>query len=262
MPAKRIIPCLDIKDGRVVKGTNFVGLRDAGDPVALAKIYNQQGADELVFLDITASQEKRKIVLQLVGAVAREVFIPFTVGGGVADLKTIEELLLAGAEKVSLNTAAIHTPELIPQAAERFGCQCVVVAIDAKRVGDHWEVFTHGGRNPTGLNAVEWAKQAAQRGAGEILLTSMDADGTRAGYDLALTKAIYSAVPIPVIASGGAGSAQQVVEVLAVADAALLASLLHYGELTVAQIKQAAWQAGFELRWPPQPSAAEAQEVC
>ena len=248
MPAKRIIPCLDIKNGRVVKGTNFVGLRDAGDPVELAKVYNEQGADELVFLDITASYEKRDIVLDLVKAVAKQIFIPFTVGGGIGDIETIEALLLGGAEKVSLNTAVLKNPDLINQAAERFGRQCVVVAIDAKRVGDHWEVFTHGGRNATGLDAVAWAKEVAQRGAGEILLTSMDADGTKAGYDLALTKTIYSAVPIPVIASGGAGTLGQVVEVLAVSDAALLASLLHYGELTVAQIKQAGRQAGLVLR--------------
>ena len=248
MPAKRIIPCLDIKNGRVVKGTNFVGLRDAGDPVELAKVYNEQGADELVFLDITASHEKRDIVLDLVKAVAKQIFIPFTVGGGIGDIETIEALLLGGAEKVSLNTAAIKNPELINQAAQRFGRQCVVVAIDAKRVGDHWEVFTHGGRNPTGLDVIAWAKQVAERGAGEILLTSMDADGTKAGYDLALTQKAYETLEIPVIASGGAGTLEHVVDVLAVSDAALLASLLHYGELTVAQIKAAAAQVQLPVR--------------
>ncbi len=248
MPAKRIIPCLDIKDGRVVKGTSFVNLRDAGDPVELAKAYNDQGADELVFLDITASHEKRDIVVELVKRVAQQIFIPFTVGGGIGDIETIEALLLSGADKVSLNTAALKNPELITQASRRFGAQCIVVAIDARREGDHWGVFTHGGRNPTGRDVVEWAREAEERGAGEILLTSMDADGTRAGYDLALTRTVYQAVGIPVIASGGAGLLQHVVEVLAVSDAALLASLLHYGETTIEAIKFAAIKAAFEVR--------------
>ncbi|UFP94010.1 imidazole glycerol phosphate synthase subunit HisF [Gloeobacter morelensis] len=241
MLAKRIVPCLDVKAGRVVKGVNFVGLRDAGDPVELAKLYNDQGADELVFLDIAATHEKRAILLDVVYRTAERVFIPLTVGGGIGDLDTIQALLDAGADKVSINSAAVRDPELISRAGERFGAQCIVLAIDARaRAGtDGWEVYVRGGRTPTGLDAVAWAVEGERRGAGEILLTSMDADGTRAGYDLALTRAVAEAVQLPVIASGGAGNCEHIRTALTEgeAQAALLASLLHYGELTVEQIK-------------------------
>jgi len=239
MLSKRIIPCLDVMDGRVVKGINFVRLVDAGDPVELAKIYDREGADELVFLDITASHEKRDIMIETVKRVAEEVFIPFTVGGGINDLETIRMILSAGADKVSINTAAVNDPSIISAAAEKFGSQCVVVAIDAKKNNGGWEIYTHGGRKPTGIDAVEWAKQAESLGAGEILLTSMDRDGTKIGYDIGLTKAVAQAVGIPVIASGGAGTLEHIYEALvdAGADAALLASLLHYGELRISQIK-------------------------
>jgi cyclase len=253
MLAKRIIPCLDVTAGRVVKGTNFVDLRDAGDPVELAKKYSDEGADELVFLDITASSDKRDIMLDVVRRTAEKVFIPFTVGGGIYELQTIRELLKAGADKVSINTAAVKRPEFVREAAEMFGTQCIVVAIDAKTpppsppplgggvkgrgLATNWEVFTHGGRNPTGLDAVQWAEKMAEYGAGEILLTSMDRDGTKIGYDLELTRAICKAVRIPVIASGGAGTLEHIAEALKICDAALLASLVHYGELTIPQIK-------------------------
>ena len=236
---KRIIPCLDVKDGRVVKGVNFVSLRDAGDPVDCAKAYDQAGADELVFLDITASFEKRGIFLDVVRKTAEEVFMPLTVGGGISNLNDIRSLLNAGADKVSLNTAAVKDPDLIRAGANMFGSQCIVVAIDAKRVGDDWEVFTHGGRTATGKNVILWAKQVESLGAGEILLTSMDADGTKNGYDLALSKAVSDAVNIPVIASGGAGALEHFYEVFAQsgATAALAASVFHFGEIPIPQVK-------------------------
>ncbi|AGY57891.1 imidazole glycerol phosphate synthase subunit HisF [Gloeobacter kilaueensis] len=240
MLARRIVPCLDVQAGRVVKGINFVGLRDAGDPVALAKLYDEQGADELVFLDIAATHEQRAILIDVVRRTAEQVFIPLTVGGGIADLETIQALLAAGADKVSLNSAAVRDPELIARAADRFGTQCVVLAIDARsRSGGGWEVYVRGGRTPTGIDAIEWAIEGERRGAGEILLTSMDADGTRAGYNLQLTRAVAEAVQLPVIASGGAGSCEHIRAALTAgkAQAALIASLLHYGELNVAQIK-------------------------
>ena len=236
---KRIIPCLDVKDGRVVKGVNFVSLKDAGDPVDCAKAYDQAGADELVFLDITASHENRKIFLDVVQKTAECVFMPLTVGGGISNLSDIRNLLNAGADKVSMNTSAVNDPDLIRQAANRFGSQCIVVAIDAKRVGDHWEVFTHGGRTATGKDVIAWAQQAQAQGAGEILLTSMDADGTKNGFDLGLTKAIAAAVSIPVIASGGAGTLEHFYQVFAQAgaDAALAASVFHYGEISIPEVK-------------------------
>ncbi len=245
MLAKRIIPCLDVTEGRVVKGVKFVDLKDAGDPVELAAYYDKEGADELVFLDITASSDKRYIMIDVVKRVAERIYIPFTVGGGISDIETMRRLLAAGADKVSINTAAVADPNLIKKGAERFGSQCVVVAIDAKKVlrssksEGGWEVYTHGGRTPTGLDAVEWAKKAESLGAGEILLTSMDRDGTKLGYDLELTRAIADAVEIPVIASGGAGNIEHVYEafIKGKADAALLASLLHYRELTIKEIK-------------------------
>ncbi|HSI72144.1 MAG TPA: imidazole glycerol phosphate synthase subunit HisF [Fimbriimonas sp.] len=250
MSSVRLIPCLDIKEGRVVKGVNFVGLRDAGDPVELAKFYDSEGADELVFLDITASHESRAPVIELAERVAEHVFIPFTVGGGLRSVEDIREALLAGADKVSLNTAAIKTPELLSEAASRFGSQCVVVAIDAKRVGDTWEVFTHGGRHSTGLNAIEWGARVSQLGAGEILLTSMDGDGTQAGYDLELTRAVSEAVAIPVIASGGAGEPKHLVDAIrdGKADAVLLASIVHDGMYRIRDIKQQMSNAGLPMR--------------
>lgn len=250
MLGKRIIPCLDVTEGRVVKGTKFVNLKDAGDPVELAAYYDQEGADELVFLDITASSDKRYIMLEVVKKVAEKVFIPFTVGGGIKDLVTMRELLAGGADKISINTAAINDPQLITKAAEKFGSQCVVVAIDAKRSGDHWEVYTHGGRTPTGRDAIQWAKEAEKLGAGEILLTSMDKDGTKDGYDLELTRAIADALVIPVIASGGAGKTEHIwlAFVQGHADAALLASLLHYRELTIKEIKDYLENKGITVR--------------
>ena len=240
MLAKRIIPCLDVDDGRVVKGVKFVSLRDAGDPVDAAKAYNDAGADELVFLDITASHEKRPIIFDVVEKTAAAVFMPLTVGGGIRTVDDIRALLSAGADKVSINTSAVERPDFINEASDRFGNQCIVVAIDAKKKGSGWEVFTHGGRSPTGKDAVAWAKEAEQRGAGEILLTSMDADGTKQGYDVALTKAVSSAVCIPVIASGGAGKPEHFYEALTAggADAALAASLFHFGELSITEVKQ------------------------
>lgn len=243
MLAKRILPCLDVKAGRVVKGVNFVDLRDAGDPVELAQVYNDAGADELVFLDITATHEDRTIIFDVVYRTAEQVFIPLTVGGGIQSLETIKQLLRAGADKVSINSAAVRDPGLIDRASERFGNQCIVVAIDARRRPDPahpgWDVYVRGGRENTGLDAVAWAKEVAQRGAGELLVTSMDADGTQAGYDLQLTRTIAEQVEIPVIASGGAGTCDHILEALTdgKAEAALLASLLHYGQLTVSQIK-------------------------
>ncbi len=237
---KRIIPCLDVKDGRVVKGVNFVDLKDAGDPVAVARAYDEQGADELVFLDITASHEGRKIFLDVVAKTAEQVFMPLTVGGGINTIQDIRDLLNAGADKVSVNTAAVKDPGFIREAADTFGSQCIVVAIDAKRVKDHWEAFTHGGRKPAGKDALLWAGEVAALGAGEILLTSMDADGTKNGYDIPLTKAVCGAVNVPVIASGGVGTLEHFrdVFVLTGADAALAASVFHYGELTVGQVKE------------------------
>lgn len=251
MLAKRIIPCLDVKDGRVVKGVNFVGLRDAGDPVELAKYYNLQGADEIVFLDITATHERRDNVARVVEQTAKEVFVPLTVGGGIRTPEDFQLLLRAGADKISVNSAAVKDKTLISRAAERFGSQCVVVAIDAKAKGaGTWEVVTHGGRQSTGLDAVAWAKEVQRLGAGEILLTSMDADGTKAGFDLPLTKAVTDAVSIPVIASGGCGSLEHFAEVFQQTDcdAALAASLFHFGELTVPQVKEHLRAQGIPVR--------------
>lgn len=243
MLAKRILPCLDVKLGRVVKGVNFVNLQDAGDPVELAKAYNEAGADELVFLDITATHEDRDTIVDVVYRTADQVFIPLTVGGGIQSLESIKLLLRAGADKISLNSAAVRNPDLINQASDRFGNQCIVIAIDARRRQDitnpGWDVFVRGGRENTGKDAIQWAEEVTKRGAGELLVTSMDADGTKAGYDLELTRTIAELVQIPVIASGGAGNCQHIHEALTQgkAEAALLASLLHYGELTVAEIK-------------------------
>lgn len=240
MLAKRIIPCLDVRDGRVVKGVNFVNIRDAGDPVELAKFYSDQGADEIVFLDITATSDARDTVADVVERTASQVFVPLTVGGGIRTLEDFQRLLRAGADKISVNSAAVKDPTLISRASERFGAQCVVLAIDArKRPDGTYEVVTAGGRNPTGMDAIEWAKRGEALGAGEILLTSMDADGTKAGFDLEMTKAITDAVSIPVIASGGCGSLEHFAEVFDVTgcDAALAASLFHFGELTVPQVK-------------------------
>lgn len=242
MLAKRIIPCLDVKDGRVVKGVNFVGLRDAGDPVALAKFYSAQGADEIVFLDITATCENRDTIADVVRRTCREVFVPVTVGGGIRTVDDFKDILRAGADKVSVNSAAVKNPDLVNAAAERYGSQCVVVAIDGRQTGktpSGFEVYVAGGRTPTGIDAVEWAHEVYRRGAGEILLTSMDRDGTKSGFDLALTEAVCKAVGIPVIASGGCGTLGHFSEVFEKtgADAALAASLFHYGELTIAEVK-------------------------
>ena len=254
MLAKRIIPCLDITEGRVVKGTNFVNLRDAGDPVELAKLYDKEGADELVFLDITASSDKRRILINLVSKVAECLFIPFTVGGGINDIDTINDLLRAGADKVSINSAAIKDPSIITKASQRFGSQCIVCAIDAKKAitktitqdilpeikcdsSSQWEVFSHGGRHPTGIDALKWAAFMEKCGAGELLVTSMDKDGTKSGYDIELTETISKNCSIPVIASGGAGKVEHISDILEHSDAALLASLLHYKELSIAEIK-------------------------
>ncbi|PPT04930.1 Imidazole glycerol phosphate synthase cyclase subunit [Geitlerinema sp. FC II] len=244
MLAKRILPCLDVSAGRVVKGVNFVDLQDAGDPVELAQAYNDAGADELVFLDITATHEERDIIIDVVYRTAERVFIPLTVGGGIQSLETIKSLLRAGADKVSINSSAVRDPEFINCASDRFGNQCIVVAIDARRRKDltnpGWDVYVRGGRENTGIDALEWAEEVAKRGAGELLVTSMDADGTQAGYDLELTRAIAERVEIPVIASGGAGNCQHIYEALSEgkAEAALLASLLHYGQLSVNEIKK------------------------
>lgn len=240
MLAKRIIPCLDVNAGRVVKGVNFVDLRDAGDPVEIARQYDAQGADELTFLDITASSDDRGLILSMIEAVADQVFIPLTVGGGVRTADDVRRLLNAGADKISINTAAIADPGLIKTCADKFGSQCIVVAIDAKRVDSHWQVFTHGGRKSTGLDAVAWARQAASLGAGEILLTSMDRDGTGQGFDLELTRAVSQAVSIPVIASGGVGGLDDLVDGVTkgCADAVLAASIFHFGQYTIGQAKQ------------------------
>lgn len=241
MLAKRIIPCLDVRDGRVVKGVNFVNIRDAGDPVELAKYYSDQGADEIVFLDITATSDARDTVADVVERTAAQVFVPLTVGGGIRTLEDFQRLLRAGADKISVNSAAVARPELIAEAAERFGSQCVVLAVDARSRGDGiWEVVVAGGRKPTGMDLIEWVKRGEALGAGEILLTSMDADGTKAGFDLAMTKAVTDAVSIPVIASGGCGSLAHFAEVFEETgcDAALAASLFHFGELTVPQVKE------------------------
>ena len=250
MLAKRIIPCLDIKEGRVVKGVSFLGLRDAGDPLELAMRYNEQSADELVFLDITASHENRGLTLDLAERLARVLFIPFTIGGGICTLDDIHRIVTAGADKVSLNTAAIKNPALIAQGAERFGSQCIVVAMDVKRTGDHWEVYTHGGRNPTGLDALAWAKEVERRGAGEILLTSMDQDGQQKGFDLEITAAISGAVHIPVIASGGGGTVAHFHDALTLgkADAVLAASVFHFGTIPVPVLKQSLHDLGVPVR--------------
>jgi cyclase len=252
MLAKRIIPCLDVKNGRVVKGVNFVDLRDAGDPVEQARVYDAEGADELVFLDITATHEARQTVMKMARAVADQVFIPFTVGGGIRSVDDMRAILRSGADKISINSAAVREPELITAGAEEFGSQAVVVAIDAKRAtpAPTWEVYVRGGRVATGLDAVAWAREVEERGAGEILLTSMDGDGTQEGYDIALTRAIANAVTIPVIASGGAGALSHFAQALTVggADAALAASLFHYKQLTVGQVKQYLAQQGIPVR--------------
>ena len=252
--AKRIIPCLDVTAGRVVKGVNFVNLRDAGDPVEIARRYNEQGADELAFLDITASSDERDLIVGVVEAVAEQVFIPLTVGGGVRSVADVQRLLNAGADKVSINTAAVQDPRLVEQATARYGSQCIVVAVDAKRVpapgAPRWEVYTHGGRRPTGIDALDWGRRMEAAGAGEILLTSMDRDGTRSGFDLELTRAFSDALSIPLIASGGVGNLDHLAEGIldGRADAVLAASVFHYGEYTVRQAKEHMAQRGIEVR--------------
>lgn len=257
--AKRIIPCLDVDQGRVVKGVNFVGIRDAGDPVEVAKRYNEQGADEITFLDITATHEARGTTVKMVEAIAEHVFIPLTVGGGIREIADIRRMLNAGADKVSINSAAVFNPDFVREASQKFGAQCIVVAIDAKRVagsgelGDvdnKWEIFTHGGRKPTGIDAVEWAIKMAQYGAGEILLTSMDRDGVKTGFDLGVTRAVSDAVNIPVIASGGVGNLEHLAEgvLLGHADAVLAASIFHFGEYSIQEAKQYMADKGIEMR--------------
>lgn len=253
MLAKRIIPCLDVDAGRVVKGVRFVDIRDAGDPVEIARRYDQEGADELTFLDITASADNRETMVHVVEQVAGEVFIPLTVGGGIRSLDDISRMLNAGADKVSINTAAVHRPEFVREAAERFGSQCIVVAIDAKQVADapkRWEIFTHGGRKPTGLDAIEWAQRMVSLGAGEILLTSMDRDGTRQGFDLELTRAVSAAVTVPVIASGGVGNLDHLADGVTIgqADAVLAASIFHFAEYSVRQAKEHLARRGVRVR--------------
>lgn len=254
----RVIPCLDVKDGRVVKGVNFIGLRDAGDPVEQARIYDAAGADELCFLDITASHENRGIILDVVRQTAEQVFMPVTVGGGVREMKDIRNLLNAGADKVSINSAAITNPDFVKEASDKCGSQCIVVAIDARREGDQWRVFAKGGREDTGLDAVEWAIKMAEYGAGEILLTSMDKDGTKSGFNIDLTKAVSSSVSIPVIASGGAGTAQHLADgiIKGGASAVLAASIFHFGEVTIAEAKQAMKDAGIPVRAIPEKRSA------
>lgn len=252
MYTKRIIPCLDVKDGRVVKGTNFVGLRDAGDPVELAARYDKERADELVFLDITASSDKRDTIVDVARGCASQVFIPFTIGGGIRTVEDMRKMLKAGADKTSLNTAAVKNPSVIREGAEKFGRQCVVLAVDARRSGDHrWEVYVNGGRTPTGIDCLEWVKRATELGAGEILLTSMDADGTKDGYDIELTRAVSEAVDVPVIASGGAGKLEHFYDVLTEgkADAVLAASVFHYGTFTVREVKEYLKSRGVEVRF-------------
>lgn len=253
--AKRIIPCLDVKDGRVVKGVRFVDIRDAGDPVEVARRYDREGADEITFLDITASSDNRDTIVHVVEKVAEQVFIPLTVGGGIRKIEDVRLMLNAGADKVAINTAAVFNPEFVKQASDRVGSQCIVVAIDAKKVSsegetNRWEIFTHGGRKVTGLDAVEWAKKMAEYGAGEILLTSMDRDGTKSGFDLALTRAISDAVPIPVIASGGVGNLQHLADGITEghAEAVLAASIFHFAEYTVQQAKEHMARCGIEVR--------------
>jgi len=252
--ARRIIPCLDVDAGRVVKGVKFVDIRDAGDPVEIARRYDREGADEITFLDITASSDQRETMVHVVEAVAGEVFIPLTVGGGIRELADIRRMLNAGADKVAINTAAVHRPEFVGEAAERFGSQCIVVAIDAKQVeaGDRprWEIFTHGGRRPTGIDAVDWARRMVDRGAGEILLTSMDRDGTKEGFDLALTRAVADAVEVPVIASGGVGNLRHLVEGILEghADAVLAASIFHFGEYSIREAKEYMAEHDIEVR--------------
>ncbi|RMH50300.1 MAG: imidazole glycerol phosphate synthase subunit HisF [Zetaproteobacteria bacterium] len=257
MLRKRIIPCLDVAGGRVVKGVQFVDLVDAGDPVEAALRYDAQGADELAFLDIRASHEHRETLYHMVEEVAACIFMPLTVGGGVGSLEDIERLLHAGADKVSINSAALRRPELVEEAARRFGSSTIVVAIDARRSGDHWECYTHGGRRPTGIDAVDWARRMSDAGAGEILLTSMDADGTRAGYDLALTRAVVDAVSANVVASGGVGTLRHLVEGLTVggADAVLAASIFHFGSHTIAEAKEELMRCGIPVRPPPRSAA-------
>ena len=250
MLAKRIIPCLDVKDGRTVKGTNFLNLKDAGDTVELAQAYSESGADELVFLDITATNEKRKAVTDLIGRVAGKLNIPFTVGGGVSDVEDIAAMIDAGADKVSINTSAVRNPELLAEGARRFGSQCIVLAIDARQIGDSWRVFLNGGRVETDIDVLDWAKRATDLGAGEILLTSMDADGTKAGFDICLTRTISEAVGVPVIASGGGGTQEHFSEVFndGNADAALAASVFHFGELRISELKRFLSEQGVEVR--------------
>ncbi len=246
----RLIPCLDVKDGRVVKGINFVGLRDAGDPVEQAKRYDVEGADELCFLDIGASVENRGTLYEMVEQVAASCFLPFTVGGGVRTLEDIRKLLMAGADKVSINTTAVKNPEFVREASQKFGSQCIVVAIDAKTVGDRFEIFTHGGRNATGIDAVQWAKKMVEYGAGELLVTSMDRDGTKIGFDIPMTRAIADAVSVPIIASGGVGEVSHLIEGVTEghASAVLAASIFHFGEVSIAQAKQAMHDAGVAIR--------------
>ena len=248
--SKRIIPCLDVTNGRVVKGVNFVDLQDAGDPVEIAKNYNEQGADELTFLDITASSDDRDLILDIIESVAKQIFIPLTVGGGVRSVNDIRRLLNAGADKVSINTSAILNPELVREASNRFGSQCIVVAIDAKKVDDHWEIFTHGGRNKTGIDAMEWAKKMVDYGAGELLITSMDRDGTKSGFDLELTQLISDSVEVPIIASGGVGNLSHLVDGVKFgkADAVLAASIFHFGEFSIRDAKDYMKKNDVEVR--------------
>jgi len=248
--SKRIIPCLDVTNGRVVKGVNFVDLQDAGDPVEIAKNYNEQGADELTFLDITASSDNRDLILDIIESVAKQIFIPLTVGGGVRSVNDIRRLLNAGADKVSINTSAILNPELVREASNRFGSQCIVVAIDAKKVDDHWEIFTHGGRNKTGIDAMEWAKKMVDYGAGELLITSMDRDGTKSGFDLELTQLISDSVEVPIIASGGVGNLSHLVDGVKFgkADAVLAASIFHFGEFSIKDAKDYMKKNDVEVR--------------